>query len=163
MIGNHGRETMSGTANINPETGIAYGYISAGALDSDLVDTLTGNGTDLFAKEALAEWHSEKAIALFNAGGYDDIHDADEDVDDSEFWDCYEAYEPVVEGQYDDVVYSSSWLGGALHFFIYQSPVTTDHARLASPCVPNAGILDTLDGDVTSYNVPDDWRRCNED
>lgn len=56
------------------------------------------------------------------------------------------------------VHYRTSWLGGALHVWIFLSPFTTDKARRASPCVPNAGILDKLDGSVTAYDVPADWR-----
>lgn len=66
--------------------------------------------------------------------------------------------EPYAEGVYDDVRYRTSYLGGALNFFILESPVVTDHAGLASPCVPNAGILSyTMDGGVQAYSVPESW------
>jgi hypothetical protein len=157
--------TMPYTANINSTTGIAYGYISARALDSDLVDELMNNGTDTYAEEAFNEWRATKADMLLDTDeSIESLEDAMMEADNLsyEFWDKYEAYEPSIEGVHDGVKYCSSWLGGALNFFISESPVTTTKARLASPCVPNAGILDTLDGNVVSYDVPADWRRTED-
>lgn len=119
-------------ANINPETGVAYGYVSANSLHPEVVDELL---------------YSYNMVA---SGSLPD-HLGDE------FDDQPEAAGFTPEG----VRYCTSYLGGALHFFILQSPVTTDRARRASPCVPNAGIIDTLDGNVSSYDVPDSWR-CSE-
>lgn len=154
--------------NINEKTQIPYGYISASALDSELVDTLMYSaGVDHSMNAAI----KEVAIEMFPEHA-DDINTlraelvvdwVSENVDDdSEFLDCIseiEIQEPIISGVYEGVEYATSWLGGALNFFILKSPVVTDKARRASPCVPNAGILDTLDGDVESYNVPDSWRR----
>lgn len=131
------------TANINPETGVAYGYISSTALDDELVDALLygPQSTNQSYQEALEEWKA-----------------ANEDSDEQEFSDSYEDYEPIIHGEYEGVTYQTSWLGGALNFFIFQSPHITDQARMASPCVPNAAILDTLDGTITGYDVPSEWR-----
>lgn len=148
----------SQTANIHPETGIAYGYISANALDSDVVDELMYgaqaiNETEQEAREEfIREWRSK-----VNDGSLDE--DEPDDYEWQEFWDRYEEYEPVVHGELEGVKYASSWLGGTLNFFIFESPHITDKARTASPCVPNCGILDELDGDVRSYDVPPEWRR----
>ena len=133
-------------ANINPKTGIAYGYISANALDDEVVEELMygGQATNETADEARDAWLADAE----NIG-----------KDECEFWDQYCDYEPTISGEYEGVVYATSWLGGALNFFILQSPVVTDKACLASPCVPNAGILDKLNGGVASYDVPPDWRR----
>lgn len=167
----------------NPATGIACGYISAQALDDDLVQELQ-NGTDVYYEEGLAEakrewarsqqvieampeWCREKGV------DYDSLSEDDQyrnrlqyvrdEWDGSEaeqnFNDAYQPDEPIHEGVKDGVSYCTSWLGGALNVWIFQSPVVTHKARRASPCVPNAGILDTLDGDVTAYDVPADWRR----
>lgn len=139
------------TANINPETGIAYGYIAANALDQDVVTELMyGDAAiNLTADEAFKEWESD----------FEREHDREpDDGDKMSFWDGYEDYEPIIEGTYEGVKYRSSWLGGALNFFIFESPHITEKAGRASPCVPNAGILDDLDGDVQAYDVPPDWR-----
>lgn len=129
-------------SNINPTTGIAYGYISAHCLDSELVDGLMMNGMDLSYNDFIHSLHQEEL----------------EESEESQRIELYECEEPTIEGCVDDVMYCSSWLGGALNFFIYCSPHTTEKARRASPCVPNVAILDCLDGEECGYNVPDDWR-----
>lgn len=136
-------------ANIHPQTGIAYGYISANALDSDVVDEL------LYGDHATNESRDD----AFREAFPDYAENGADESAVQRFWDQYEDYEPEISGTLDGVKYRTSWLGGALNFFILESPHTTDKARLASPCVPNAAILDSLDGSVTGYNVPDDWRR----
>jgi hypothetical protein len=151
-------------ANINPDTGIAYGYISANALDSELVTELMNCGNNLTASEAYSAWEKEKIAHLqVNNPKMSDTEAKEETgLSSHEFWETYEDYEPTIEGTKDGVNYRTSWIGGALNFFIFSSPHITQNARLASPCVPNAGILDTLDGGITSYNVPDDWRRVED-
>lgn len=148
------------SANINPDTGIAYGYISADALYPETVDELMygPQATDLHYEEYLADYLAIERRDCEERGVF-----FDQDYHESQFAQDWEDNEPVVEGElkvpgYGDVHYRSSWLGGALNFFIFKSPFTTDKARRASPCVPNAGILDILDGSVTAYDVPADWR-----
>lgn len=66
--------------------------------------------------------------------------------------------EPIHEGEYEGVKFRTTWLGGALMVWIFQSPYLT-RARLCSPCVPNCGDLDNLDPDGEEcYDVPPDWR-----
>ena len=142
------------TSNVNPKTGIAYGYISANALHPDTVDSLMfGNGCSMFrdisAEEFEREYRREHGLR------------DNEELPCGAF-DCFEPYESDVEGICEGVHFASSWLGGALNFFIFESPCITGKARRASPCVPNAGILDTLDGAVESYDVPADWRYNEE-
>lgn len=148
------------TANINSETGIAYGYIAASALDSDLVNELMDNGHDRNAALAYEAWEQETANKIQADGENVSDEEAREEAESRshEFWENWEEEEPNVGGEYKGVKYCSSWLGGALNFLIFESPVTTTKARMASPCVPNAGILDTLDGNVVAYDVPADWR-----
>ena len=128
--------------NINTETGIRYGYISADSLDPDLVHTLMHEeGKDLAYEEYME--------ALEKKYG--------DDFDECRASDDYYCDEPVIHGEHEGVKYISSWLGGALHFFITESPVVA-RCVLCSPCVPNAGDLDTP-GDVMTYSVHNDWRR----
>jgi hypothetical protein len=153
------------TANIDLETGIAYGYISARALDADVVEALFQNGTDPIAEEAYKVWRATKADMLMDTDAtIENIEQATEAADElsHEFWEGWDTDEPQTDGEYCGVTFASSYLGGALNFFILKSPVITEHARLASPCVPNAGILDTLDGSVQAYDVPADWRYTEE-
>jgi len=176
------------TANINPDTGIAYGYISANQMDPDTVQWLLYDaGTDLSYEEALAdlrfeaekeadEIEEECRIALEEIGGFypdefDSFLERDieaayerlgyagrEDYVDTRVESESEAIqidEPIIEGECEGVKYRTSWLGGALHFFIFESPVIAK-CRPCSPCVPNAGDLGS-EGDYEAYGVPEDW------
>lgn len=168
--------------NINVETGIAYGYISANALDPDIVNDLQMNGTDVYYEdnkkeaqhEAAREWFLKiEATGIFELPGVDEddiraqlerhVQETWDGSDwEQKFNDSYQPDEPVHEGEKDGVKYRTSWLGGALNVWIFESPHITDAAGRASPCVPGAGILDTLDGDVRAYDVPPEWRRTDE-
>jgi hypothetical protein len=118
--------------NTNPETGISYGYVAANDLDSDVVDEL------MYGRQVIDR-------------NYDDWckeHDSD---------DYEQPDEPILEGALEGVVYRTSWLGGALHFFIFLSPHIVQ-GGVASMCVPNACILNKEGvGDATGYGVPSDW------
>jgi hypothetical protein len=152
--------------NYNAKTGIAFGYIAANALHPDIVDSLIyGHGEqfrDIAWEETLAD-----AIAEYRRENPTET----EDMDDGEIEDVIRDTlaesmcdaEICVEGIYNGVSYASSWLGGALNFWISESPHITNNARRASPCVPGAAILDTLDGEETGYDVPPDWRIGEED
>ncbi len=56
----------------------------------------------------------------------------------------------------------NSYFSGALNFVILKSPNITNNATKGSPCVPNMGVLDSLDGDYQCYDVPADWRDGDE-
>jgi hypothetical protein len=160
------------TPNVNPDSGIAYGYISAASLDPDIVETLLygSHARDLSYVEGLQEFLTELRADIDNGDFVperllDGNGALDEDAATEEFGDEWECDSAITAGEIEiegyppnPVQYQSSWMGGALHFFILMSPFSTDKARRASPCVPNAGIIDTCDGDVTAYDVPADWR-----
>ena len=153
--------------NHNPTTGIAYGYIAAAHLDSEIVDILMYGAQarnlsyEAACKECEAsyerEWQDECDAAAEEAAksGTDyvppelniNLDNFDPQID-----------EPIIEGIYEGVHYRTSWLGGALNFWIFHSPIITTKGRKASPCVPGACILTPeRDGDVTGYDVPPDW------
>lgn len=163
--------------NTSPQ-GVAYGYVAANDLHPELVDDLLygyGPGVTQWRdlsyhaarKEAEArarsEWEDEleaKSVAA-QEEGIDIVHDDfDQVAFDEAFDENFECDERQIEGIKDGVTYVSSWLGGALNFFITASPFITTTAHRASPCVPNAGILKhpaERDGDVTSYDVHPEW------
>lgn len=147
--------------NANPTTGVRYGYISADSLHPEVLDKLQygRQATDLRYKNfktevyaamraTLADWLSKQAIdAAFDAA-----------MEYAEFNDD----EPIHEGEYELVKYRTSWFGGALHVWIFESPETGHYAE-CSPCVPGAGNLDCPDLDgVVCYDVPSDWRVCDD-
>jgi hypothetical protein len=148
------------TVNTNKETGIPFGYISAQELDQDLVFELMYEvGND----ESMDQAERDLACEL----GYDENRDGElgdfMDKHEDEFeelrlnWECDE---PEIWGSYEGVQYSTSWLGGALNFYIFESPCITNSAAVCSPCVPNAGDLGSK-GDYQCYDVPESWR-CEE-
>ena len=66
--------------------------------------------------------------------------------------------EPIIEFEYEGVKGRTSWLGGALNLWIFESPYTNTFA-LCSPCVPNVCNLDQPDPDgCVGYDVPPHWR-----
>ena len=148
--------------NVNPITGVPFGYISANALDQDVVqELLYGVGADdLTYREREEQAVKDAANEAYERGldyGTEEFSDfVDRFV--SEELENFQCDEPTIHGEHEGVEYRTSWLGGALNFFIFFSPVTTDKARAASPCVPGAAILDTLDGSTFGYDVPADWR-----
>ena len=137
--------------NVNELTGIRYGIISANSLDGELVqDLLYYEGEDLSWKEA----EEEIKIAMREEGVTEE--DWDRTLDDR-LSDVY-IDEPIVEGECEGVKYRTSWLGGALHFWIFESPRIGLYSE-CSPCCPNAGDLDSPNDDgVECYDVPEGWR-----
>lgn len=177
--------------NINPETGIRYGYISAQSIHPVVLDTimysvgkdLTYEAAKLEAKaevEREADQIEEEArIAIAERGGYTDReaedaleeeielaynrlgYDDQEDFIDSKLsraMDHIYIEEPIIEFEYKGVKGRTSWLGGALNLWIFESPHTNTFA-LCSPCVPNACNLDQPEPDgYVGYDVPPHWR-----
>ena len=137
--------------NYDEETGCFYGYISAKILDPELVDTL------MFGVQATDNSYlaSLDQIAFEAGARKDHIDKTGVQVwiyEGEEFWiedlmDHLNVYdiptidERDVSGEYEGITYQSSWMGGALCFFIIDSPVQVN-TRECSPCVPNAGNLD---------------------
>lgn len=159
----------SSTPNINPETLIPYGIINVSCLHPELVDDLMYvHGKDLTYEnaweEALNEAKSnyESALEMYANGELDEEpEEFDEDAVKDAFNESYRAEEPTVEGTHEGVKYRTTWVGGALNFFIFQSPIIWE-CRQASLCVPNAGNLDQLgEGHYEAYGVPVDWLGSN--
>lgn len=149
--------------NINPETNIPYGYISAHELHDFVVHELMygENAVDHSWREAFTDAAQNLG---FEGTDYEEAEDwaqtEDKYIEVEDLLgesDC----EPLIDGTYEGVMYQTSWLGGALNFWIFNSPVITKRGTQGSPCVPNACVLDNLDGDYEGYDVPDEWR-CNQ-
>lgn len=144
--------------NVNTRTGIPFGMILANSLHPDLVDKLLyGEGAfDMSFHAFLERTEFELREQLIGEAWPDDDFEVELERRMRREIDAYECEEPHVEGEHEGVRYESSWLGGALHFCILESPVITRCAP-CSPCVPGAGDLDSV-GDYECYGVPDDWR-----
>ena len=153
--------------NINEKTGIAFGIISANCLDSELVQSLMFDyGTNHSEIVCFNEMVSEFLFSELTDEQLDELSDDEvvrQELAESlgfnpDFDFDFMIDEPLITGEYQGVTYQTSWLGGALNFVIFESPVITEKANRGSPCVPNMGVLDDLDGDYQCYSIPDDWR-----
>lgn len=165
--------------NVNVETGVAFGYVSASSLHPDLVNDLQMDGEEVYYAEAVKEAQKEATQEWFNkieasgvleldlVGGPDDLWNAvGKHVEanwSGSYWerrfnDNYQPDEPIHEGVKDGVKYRTSWLGGALNVWVFESPHIGRYQQ-CSPCVPGAGNLDNPDADgILAYDVPADWR-----
>jgi hypothetical protein len=69
----------------------------------------------------------------------------------------YEGHEDIYEGEHQGVKYRTTWIGGALHFWIFESPIVWRCVE-CSLCVPKAGDLDNAgEGNYQAYGVPTIW------
>lgn len=160
--------------------GVAFGYVAANDLDGDVVAVLLGHDLganvknlsyDAAMKEAEAEqrakWENNcetLEVAHQEAGTVCGPH-PDFEFDEQAFNDGYNHEEDVVEGVYEGITYRTSWLGGALNFWIFNSPLITTAADRGSPCIPNAAVLLPpwrRSGIVLGFDVPADWWHRSE-
>jgi len=145
--------------NTNPATNIRYSIISANSLHSDVIDEIQSRGTDVRYDEAMKDLREAIKRACSD---YMSTCDADEVAElavENASEDFYDD-EPIHEFEIDGVKGRTTWLGGALLVWIFESPFQT-HAQLCSPCVPNCGDLDHLmsdEGGYPCYDVPPTWR-----
>ena len=136
---------MYETTNMNPETGIHYGTIYLDNLEDWVFDEFFYHGTNLTEQAAF-----DDAVAIGDV-------DPDDDESVQSFWDCTEFDECEYELETDGMKLGLSYLGGAAMVWIFESPHTT-RASLCSPCVPNAGALDSQhENGVDCYTLPQDW------
>ena len=155
------------SANVNLETGIRFGIIAANSLDPEVVNDIQMNGKDVHWEEAKVDI----SIGIKRVcGDYMSDRDADDvaDLAVERMSDHFEQDEPVHEFDiecpgYGRVKGRTTWLGGALMVWIFESPFT-GLFRLCSPCVPGACDLDSpvnalrdKIGEI-GYDVPADWR-----
>lgn len=144
--------------NVNPETLIRYGIISSNSLNSDLVQELQMTGKDLHWEDALADLKAQ--IEREVESGELELEDADDEytMREERLGDDFYDDEPVHSFEVNGVKGQTTWLGGALLIWIFESPLRTN-ANLCSPCVPNCGDLDSLNPDgYECYTVPEDWK-----
>lgn len=152
------------STNMNPVTGIRYGIISANSLDPEVVHEMQMDGTDVHWADHIESIRAEVMAddSYLPEDKEDEINsrielEGDRWYDDEPIHvfgiDC-PGY-GVVKGQ-------TTWLGGALLVFIFESPFQ-EACDLCSPCVPNCGNLDSRNPDgYQCYDVPNDWRYEND-
>ncbi len=144
------------SANVNPDTGIRYGTIYLQGITGDIAESLMyGPGAVDISWESFVKEVSSECAALSEEFG------EDEDQAELRLQEALEGYycdEPAIEGVFEGVSYGIGWLGGAQLLWIFQSPHIGKY-DLCSPCVPNAGNLDSPNPQgFDCYDVPLDWR-----
>jgi hypothetical protein len=157
------------SANINPATGIAYGIISSHNLDPEVVQQLMygPQATDKTYTQWIDDRRNDLRCQIQNVledCGMEHTESLSQmivdGINDDDFGD-YQCEEPLIMGVLDGVSYGTCWLGGALNFFIFESSLVLDDVPECSPCVPNAGNLDSyLDGvrgNIQTYAFPVTW------
>lgn len=141
--------------NINPETGIRYGIISANSLHPDLIFDLQMSGKDLHWEDACADLRKsiDRDMDIPAEDKEDEYELQLEDMGDS-----FQDDEPVHSFNYQGVKGRTTWLGGGLLVWIFESPFM-DKFRICSPCVPNCCDCDSPDPNgYEGYDVPPQWR-----
>lgn len=142
-------------SNTNPQTGIRYGIVSANSLWPEVVDEIQMTGTDVHWTDYMAEIRAEVLAdsSYLPEDKEDEIESRIELAGDRWMDD-----EPVHEFDMEGVKGRTTWLGGALMVWVFESPFLGTF-RLCSPCVPNCCDLDTPDPEgCEGYDVPADWR-----
>lgn len=134
----------------------------ANAIEEEVSLTVWQNDAALFTDP---DYMAAKIEAAYARLGYDDRDDYIDTRLELES-ENIQIDEPTISGTYKnpwdeegvEIEYAISHLGGAPLLWVFKSPIISK-ARLCSPCVPNAGDLDSLDDDgYECYGIPDDWR-----
>lgn len=161
------------------EHGIRYTLYRADSIDSDVLhELLYVHGRDVMYQDALTDYLAQQLkeyeaaqdeLVIARAESGEDRENPNIGEDDPEFDieaaterfnDDYQCDEPVHGGTYQDVSYRTTWLGGALHLWVFKSPMI-GHFRLCSPCAPNAcdsNARTSVDAGYMGYDIPPDWR-----
>jgi hypothetical protein len=149
---------MNNVVNHHQNTGIAYGMIGMHRIDPDGFDFINA-GESVTYKEALAEHlavakreHEDRV-----ENGEASESEFDEDKLTEAFADSYQCDEEIYEGTTAGVKWRTTYIGGALHLWIFESPCVWE-CRECSICVPGAGNLDQAgEGNYIAYGPPLGW------
>lgn len=152
--------------NVNPNTGIRYGVITARNLRYDLAIQLRDMAADAYAEDLRATRRAdlERAVlAILPAADAMLIGDAVTlQLDSEDEIGAFDTDEPDAALEIEGVKLQYLHLGGAALVMVIDSPHTTYAQQLCSPCCPNAanldaGVLDTHVQGFECYNVPAHW------
>ena len=162
--------------NIHPTTGVRYAiYHINNDLHPDIWDMIYAyGGEDLNMLEARGEALRKAEDALRDLGFSKWAVERCLDTLHEDFNEHYENDEPIYEGKSAGVKWRVTWLGGAPHLWVFESPFfAVGHE--CSPCVPGAldggsqvGIFHDLataeanaraNGLVVGYSVLPSWLR----
>lgn len=151
-------------ANVNEKTGISYGVVSSRTFHW-LAEDIFNNGTNL-ADEGAKEEMRQDAEALAEKYNCND-NVADEIAEILQQNAQLEQDEPEYDYDAGNTKYHLGYLGGAPLIWICESKWVCP-CRTCSPCVPNAGDLDSPAEWEHANNLaycpdPDEWKAAYEE
>jgi len=128
--------------------------LDAESIEEEVRITAAERDYAMLSNDRYMEYEVEAAYKRLGYNDRDDYIDTRLELESQDM----QIEEPTISGTLDGVKYEISWLGGAPLLFVLESPVISK-AKLCSPCVPNAGDLNSLDDDsYECYGVPEEWR-----
>lgn len=154
-------ELKSMFPNMNLDTGIHFGCISQNTLEPESLMSLIDDAEDVLYTSSLEEFKEdlktaieEKSVLEFLKFNYMDESLVDEDFDTIVFEWCQSYQNDYHQWYYQDEEYEMDFSEDMNCIIILKSPYYT-YCRGCSPCVPNAGDLD-------SPVTPDDYENDNK-
>lgn len=166
-------------ANINPTTGIAYGYINANNVNGDVLNEIFSNGIDVRRLELDIEFAARHDFITpdQNEGELysdyldrvqSDMLDFVNNLQDAEpeFFTEVEDHDASLE-EFTGDIQVATVDGTTVIYNTDSNTICVMHSNnvgmynACSPCCPNAGDLDTPNGDVETYDVPASWRELD--
>lgn len=163
-------------ANVNVHTGIAYGYINANNVNSEVLNTIFCNGIDVSRLECDLDFARHIGFHAPEQNESEDYTAYLERVQDTmlEFLNTKQDENPDLTELVESHDSEYEEFTGHLHAATVDKTTVlynTDNNTICvmdsvnvgyfvgcSPCCPNAGDLDTAGGDVETYDVPAQWR-----
>lgn len=163
--------------NVDPVTGIAYGYINANNVSGDVLCSILDNGIDYRRLEMEIDLAKRYGFVLHEQQPTENYFQYLDRVN-GEMLDFLNAKQDEGTEDLDDDInkFTHQWedFTGDLHVATVDDTTVlynTDSNTICvmesghigkyfacSPCCPNAGDLDSPDGDVGTYDVPASWR-----
>lgn len=168
-------------ANRHPVTGVRYTiYHINNDLHPEVWEDIYRDGVNLSDKAVMDELRQrvERALEELPEQCSDMLEDLCDQIMDRLADNDHCIDEPIYEGETDGIKWQTSWLGGAPHLIVVESPYY-GVGRECSPCVPNAvngssittifsdedaaGCHASVAGAVYGYALPTTWLRDKED
>lgn len=171
--------SVKSMVNMNASTGIAYGYINANNVNSEVLNTIFSAATDARRLECEVDFASrfgyvqpeqnEGEIFYHYLGRVQDtlldFLNAKQD-EEPDFVETVESHDAEFEEYTGDihvaiiddthVIYNTD-----NNTICVMDSKTVGKYFACSPCCPNAGDLDSAGGDVETYDVPAEWRELD--
>lgn len=143
--------------NVNPDTGVRYGVISSNSINQELLSDICMGGVDEHWMQHVDEITKQVRRSVEDGDITEDDYDDELELMLEKAGDAWSDDEPVYTFTKDGVNGRTTWLGGALLLWVFESP-HIGQFKLCSPCVPNACDLNSpIEDGYDGYTVPESW------